>query len=171
MQKRKQAGQPVVVELERPIFALGTGMQTGDRTIVRDAPELGKRFRALKETGVPRAVAPRLFVATTSGYDPASGAYRYALGDAVSSFDGASSEWERITIPAGTYAVFPVRPLLGFLWAPAIGRTYSLAYRTWLPGSGFLHAPNGIEHFERHDERAARRLRPMMEIWIPVQRA
>lgn len=171
MGTKKGEGQPDIVELERPILALGAGMDTGDRTIVRDAPELGKRFRALKAAGVPGAREPRLFVAVTTGYDRSSGAYRYSLGDAVQSFDGAPEAWERITVPAGTYAVFPVRPLLGFLWAPAIGRTYARAYGTWLPVSGFRHAPNGVEHFERHDARASRSLRPMMEIWIPVRRA
>jgi predicted transcriptional regulator YdeE len=165
---------PTIMTMEAPIYALGAGMATSDKAIMKDAATLGKRFAELRRRAGFGALRPRLFVAATSGYDEASGKYRYAMGDAVGSLDGAPPELERITVPSGTYAAFVVRPIFGFLWGPAIGRTYAFAYRRWLPSSVWRHDPRDsgdgkrIDHFEYHDERAARKKHPEMEIRIPI---
>lgn len=168
--------EPAIVEIGAPIRALGAGMDTSDARIRKDAVALGSRFAALRRERPFQALRPRLFVAATSGYDRTTGAYHYAMGDVVASQEGADPGLERITIPAGTYAAFVVRPLLGFLWAPAIGRAYAYIYGSWLPRSAWRHDPRPespgssrrIDHFEYHDERASRARRPEMEIRVPV---
>lgn len=166
--------EPAIVRMDKPIFAVGVGADTADKAIFKDAAALGKRFAEARREHPFEALRPRLFVAATSGYDRGSGTYRYALGDAVASLDGQPAELERITLPAGTYAAFAVRPILGFLWGPAIGKAYGYIYGKWLPASAWAHdprvSPDGrrIEHFEYHDERASRKRNPEMEIRLPI---
>jgi predicted transcriptional regulator YdeE len=166
-----------IIELREPILALGAGTDTSDKGIMKDAAALGDRFSGLRRAHPFEARRPRLFVAATSDYDRASGTYRYAMGDVVESHSAAPAELERITIPTGTYAAFVVRPLLGFLWGPAIGRAYAAIYGRVLPSSAWRHDPRPtgegpgaprIDHFEYHDERASRKRRPEMEIRVPV---
>jgi predicted transcriptional regulator YdeE len=139
----------------------------------RKAAELGKAFAEARRAHPFEAKRPRLFVAPTADYDRAAGTYRYSMGDEVASLDGAPAALERIAIPAGTYAAFTVRPILGFLWGPAIGMTYRRIFGDWLPRSAWRHDPRDsggrrIEHFEYHDERASRKRNPEMEIRVPV---
>jgi len=170
----KKGTEPTIIETERPIYALGAGADTSDKGIYKDAATLGERFAKARREHPFEAIRPRLFVAPTSGYDRAAGTYHYAMGDAVASLDGAPEGLERITLPSGTYAAFVVRPILGFLWGPAIGRTYGYIYGTWLPRSAWRHDPRvagdgrRIEHFEYHDERASRKRNPEMEIRVPI---
>jgi predicted transcriptional regulator YdeE len=166
--------EPVIATMERPLHALGAGLGTSDERITKDAVALGARFAELRRQKPFEALRPRLFVATTSGYSRETGVYRYAMGDVVASLEGAPDGLERITVPAGTYAAFAVRPLLGFLWGPAIGKAYAYIYGSWLPASSWRHDPRAvpggeaIDHFEDHDERASRKRRPEMEIRVPV---
>jgi len=166
--------EPRIVAMEAPIYALGACADTSDRTIMKDAKALGERFAELRTAIGFEARRPRLFVAPSFGYDKASGAYRYAMGDVVESLEGAPEGLERMTIPAGTYAAFVVRPLLGFLWGPAIGKAYGHIYGSWLPSSSWRHDPRragegpALEHFEYHDERASRRRGAEIEIRVPV---
>jgi len=162
--------EPTIIKQDAPIFALGAGMDTSDSRIMKDAPALGKRLTEARRSHPFEAKRPRLFVAVTSDYDEASGSYRYAMGDVVESPDGALPGLEVITVPAGTYAAFTVRPMFGFLWGPAIGRTYALAYGRWLPASPWRSAPDPVSHYEYHDERAARKFGAEMEIRLRVER-
>jgi predicted transcriptional regulator YdeE len=162
--------EPAIIEQKDEIHALGAGMDSSDSRIMKDAPLLGKRLTEARRAHPFEAKRPRLFVAVTSGYDEASGRYHYAMGDVVESLDGAPEGLEAITVPAGTYAAFIVRPLLGFLWGPAIARTYARAYGAWLPSSAWRSAPGPFNHYEYHDERAARKRGAEMEIRIRVER-
>jgi predicted transcriptional regulator YdeE len=167
--------EPAIVRMEAPIHALGVGMETSDRAIFKDAAELGKAFAEARRAHPFEAKRPRVFVAATSGYDRDAGTYRYSMGDAVASQEGAPAELERIELPPGTYAAFAVRPILGFLWGPAIGRAFGHIYGKWLPSSAWAHDPRDsgdgrrIDHFEYHDERASRKRSPEMEIRVPVR--
>jgi predicted transcriptional regulator YdeE len=166
--------EATIVTMDKAIYALGTGLDSSDARIGKDAAALGARFEAIRRKGLVAALRPRLFVAATTDYDLGSRAYHYAMGDAVSCFDGAPSALERITIPPGTYAAFVVRPRLGFLWGPAIGEAYAMIYGSWLPRSGWRHDPRAdergrrLEHFEYHDERSSRGRQSEMEIRVPV---
>ena len=170
----RKGSEPAIVRMDAPIRALGVGVDTSDKSIFKDAAALGERFAEARRARPFEAKRPRVFVAATSGYDRGTGAYRYSMGDAVETHDGAPTEFERITLPAGTYAAFAVRPILGFLWGPAIGKAYGYIYGTWLPRSAWRHdpreAPDGrrIDHFEYHDERASRKRKPEMEIRVPI---
>jgi predicted transcriptional regulator YdeE len=163
-----------IVTMDKAIYALGAGVDSSDARIRKDASALGARFAAIRRKGLFAALRPRLFVAATTDYDLGKRAYHYAMGDAVSCFDGAPAALERITIPPGTYASFVVRPRLGFLWGPAIGEAYARIYGSWLPRSSWRHDPRPdetgrrIEHFEYHDERASRSRQPEMEIRVPI---
>jgi predicted transcriptional regulator YdeE len=170
----KRGYEPAIVRMEKPTYALGAGMDSSDSRIMKDAAVLGSRFAELRGRTPFEAVSPRLFVAATSGYDRGTGEFRYAMGDVVADPELAPAGLERIAIPEGTYAAFVVRPLLGFLWGPAIGKAYAYIFGTWLPRSTWRHdprpAPGGrrLEHFEYHDERASRKRGPEMEIRVPI---
>ena len=162
--------EPKIINQEAPIYALGAGMDTEDARIMKDAPALGKRLVEARKAHPFEGRRPRLFVAVTSCYDEVKGTYHYAMGDVVEGLEGAPAGLELSTVPSGIYAAFTVRPVLGFLWGPAIARTYALAYGTWLPSSPWRSASGPVNHYEYHDERAARKFGAEMEIRIRVER-
>jgi predicted transcriptional regulator YdeE len=174
--------EPQLVQ-QGQILALGAGAETSDATIMSDSVQIGKRMAQVRAKIGDLAIRPRLFVAASMNYEKAAGTYRYAMGDAVTSFNNAAPGLERISVPAGLYAAFTVRPILGFLWGPAIGKAYAFIYGKWLPRSAYQHDPRPtetypdltgptgkvLEHFEYHDERAARKRGAEIEIRVPVR--
>jgi hypothetical protein len=103
--------QPRIVDLERPILILGLSIETSVKMIGRDVAGLGKRFALHKqEHGLPNKKEPWGFAAASHGYDEATGAFTYVMGDVVTSLDQVPEGLVGFEIPASTYAVFPVRP-------------------------------------------------------------
>ena len=104
----------------------GLHIASGDRTQSRDIPALAGRFH--KATGTaPGSVLP--FYVVSRDYDPESGSFTL--------FVGGSCGPEREILPAGTYAVLPIRPRFSFLWGAAVSAAKRRFYRNWLPESDY----------------------------------
>jgi predicted transcriptional regulator YdeE len=163
--------QPRIVDLEHPILILGLSTQTNTRTIARDVPGLGRRFERYKqEHGLPNRKEPWGFAAVSYGYDEVTGAFTYLMGDVVTSLDQVPEGLVGFEIPAGTYAVFPVRPKNKLGWGLGIPAVKGYAYRGWLPGSGYEAAGGPVDDFEYHDERSVRKRNPEIDLYIAVRK-
>jgi predicted transcriptional regulator YdeE len=163
--------QPRIVDLERPILILGLSIETSVKMIGRDVAGLGKRFALHKqEHGLPNKKEPWGFAAASHGYDEATGAFTYVMGDVVTSLDQVPEGLVGFEIPASTYAVFPVRPKNRLGWGIGIPAVKGYAYREWLPGSGYEAAGGPVDDFEYHDERSVRKGDPEIDLYIAIRK-
>jgi AraC family transcriptional regulator len=162
--------EPRIVELEKPITIIGMSVDTTLKSIYRDVPRLGKQFKELKDSApIPNAKEPWGFAAVSRGYDPATGAMTYMMGDVVTGAAEVPEGMSAFEIPAITYAVFPVRPKNKRGWGMAIANAKGYAYTVWLPKSGY--EPAGvIDDFEYHDERSTRERNPEIDLYVAVKR-
>jgi AraC family transcriptional regulator len=89
----------------------------------------------------------------------ADGTFTYMIG-VVS--DQVTTEFERMTIPKATWAVFEsVGPMPG-----AIQKVWSDIYQNFLPTSGYEHAP--MADFELYPKGCTQDLDYYSEVWIPI---
>jgi predicted transcriptional regulator YdeE len=161
---------PEIVEMKVPLRAVGLSMATNAKTTYRDAPALGRGLRELKrQEPIPNLRQPWGFVAISRGFDEATQAFTYSIGDVVEGDGPVPSGMMALVIPAGTFAIFPVRPKGALGWPVAIAHAKDFAYRVWLPRSGFERAA-GIDDFEYHDARSARRKDPQIDLYVGVKR-
>ncbi|MDO4357766.1 MAG: helix-turn-helix domain-containing protein [Clostridia bacterium] len=76
---------------------------------------------------------------------------------------------ERMTIPAGTYAVFTSER--GPSAKLEIPRLHDLIFHSWLPDSGYERSADlEVEVYHLHTDQAERRRNRYYEIWIPVRK-
>jgi predicted transcriptional regulator YdeE len=166
---RVEGTEPRIVELEVPIQIVGLSVQTDTKRVYRDVSRLGRQLEAYKQGhDIPNTVEPWSFAAVSSGFDPEPGSFTYSMGDVVSSLDEVPSDLAGLEIPAGTYAVFPVRPKNRLGWGFAIGHVKRYAYSTWLPRSGYEPART-IDDFEYHDERSKRKKDPEIDLYVALK--
>ncbi|MFN2300071.1 MAG: GyrI-like domain-containing protein [Anaerolineales bacterium] len=161
--------EPRIVDLERSIRIIGMAADTNMDRIYRDVPALGKAFRDHKrQHPIPGCKEPWGFAAVSTGFNPAVGSFTYTIGDVVNSMKDIPEGLIGFEIPAGRYAVFPVRPKNRFGWGPAIADAKQYAYGIWLPQSGY--ATGGvIDDFEYHDERSLRKRRPEIDLYVAIK--
>ncbi len=161
--------EPRIVELENPIAIMGMSMETDTRRVYGDVPRLGRQFEAYKQENViPGKAEPWGFAAVSKDFDEATGAFSYIMGDVVAGLDQVPAGLTGFQIPAGTYAVFPVRPKNRFGWGMAIGHAKRYAYTVWLPASDYEPAGT-IDDFEYHDERSTGK-NPEIDLYVAVRR-
>jgi AraC family transcriptional regulator len=161
--------QPRIVDLDRPITIVGISVDTSLKRIYRDVPALGRQFKELKKAHpIPNKKEPWTFAAVGRGYDLATGAMTYMMGDVVTSAADVPEGMVAFQIPAIKYAVFPVRPKSRLGWGLAIANAKGYAYTVWMPGSGY--EPVGlIDDFEYHDERSTRRRNPEIDLYVAIK--
>jgi predicted transcriptional regulator YdeE len=161
--------QPNIVDVEQPIKIIGMTVDTTVNRIYRDVPALGIKLAEYKKIHpLPAKKDPWGFAAVSKGFDKATGAFSYILGDVVTSLEKIPAGLISFEIPAIRYAVFPVRPKNRLGWGLAIANVKRYAYNTWLPQSGY--EPAGvIDDFEYHDERGVRKSRPEIDLYIAIR--
>jgi predicted transcriptional regulator YdeE len=166
--RRTKDAEPRMESLDEPLTVAGMGIQTSDRTIARDAAALGRHLAKLKESIRNRA-EPWRFVAASRDYEQATRSFFYFTGYVVRDRQAPPAGLSLLTVRPGGYAVFTIRPVLGFLWGPAIGRMKRHVYRDWLSAGPYRAAHRGIDDFELHDERSTGK-KPSIELWVAVER-
>ena len=76
--------EPQIIDMLAPITIVGMSVETTLKRIYRDVPALGREFKALKQKHpIPNLQKPWGFAAVSRGYDPATGAITYMMGDVV----------------------------------------------------------------------------------------
>jgi len=161
--------EPQIVDLPSPILIVGMSVETTLKRIYRDVPALGRQFKALKQQHpIANRQEPWALAAVSRGYDPATGAMTYVLGDVVTRVTSVPAGMLVFEIPAITYAIFPVRPKNRLAWGMAIANAKGYAYTAWMPTSGY--EPAGvIDDFEYHDERSRDPRRPAIDLYVAIK--
>ena len=161
--------EPQILDMLAPITIIGMSVETTLKRIYRDVPALGRQFQALKRRHpIPNLQKPWGFAAVSRGFNPATGAMTYTMGDVVTAAEHVPEGMHAFEIPAVTYAVFPVRPRNRLAWGLAIANAKGYAYTAWMPGSGY--EPAGlIDDFEYHDERSTRARLPAIDLYVAIK--
>jgi predicted transcriptional regulator YdeE len=160
---------PRIVDLEQPIHILGMAVDTNLKTVYRDIPALGKQFAKFKQAHeIPNKKLPWGFAAVSKGFDEAKGTFTYFMGDRVTALDQVPDGLQAFEIPAGKYAVFPIRPKNRLGWPVAIASAKRHIYTTWLPNSSYTQAGT-IDDFEYHDERSTRKGNPEIDLYVAIK--
>ena len=166
---RIEGTEPKIVELEEPIKIIGMTVDTDSKGAFRDIAQLGKRFEAYKrQHKVPNKMEPWGFAAVSQDYDERTSAFSYTMGDVVESLERITPGLTGLEIPAGAYAVFPVRPKNRLGWGMAIGNAKSYAYHVWLPNSGY-EAAGTIDDLEYHGDRSRRKKDPEIDLYVAIK--
>lgn len=156
-----------IVTLNEPIKAVGLSVKTSVKTVFRDIPGVGKKYKNYKDkNGIPHRKEPWSFVAVSKDYKEETGTWEYILGDVVTNFDKVPKELISFEIPVGIYAVFPVRPKNIFVWGFTIAKTKDYVLETWSPKSKY--ELTGID-FEYHDERSTRKKNPEIDLYFAIK--
>lgn len=130
--------------VERPQVTLyGIWGTSSDKGQARDIPRLSRMLYAL--LGIPAGSLLPYYV-VSKDYDVRTKAFALFVGG-----ERRGQGLGTAVLPAGLYAETTVRPVLGFLWGPAIGRAKGAFYAQWLPSSGY--DARNLE-FEYHDARS-----------------
>ncbi|HEX3043292.1 MAG TPA: GyrI-like domain-containing protein [Bacillota bacterium] len=158
--------EPKIVVIDKPIQAVGLGTKTSIKRVFSDIPRLGKQYKKLKDqNGIPNRKEPWGFIALSKDYDEQTQEWEYIMGDVVTNIDNIPPNLVSFEIPAGSYAVFPIRPRNMFLWGPTIAKIKRYAYDSWLPNSKYEQA--GFD-FEYHDERSMGK-NPEISLYFAIQ--
>lgn len=160
---------PDVVELTEPLLVVGLPIQTSDRDIYRDVSKVYSEFVQLKTRNpISHLKEPWAAINISRDYIPETGAFTYIAGEAVDAFENIPEGLSGFEIPAGSYAVFPVRPASRLAWGVEMGRIKRYIYAEWLPASDFRISPEAGE-FELHNEKSLGR-HPEISIYVGIEK-
>jgi len=158
---------PEILTLDQPVRFVGLSVKTDMKRIYRDASGLGRKYARIKKTcSIPALKTPWAFVAYSRDFDESAGSWEYIMGDVVTGFDALPEGLKGYEIPAGTWAVFTVRPRFRFMWGAEIGRMKQYIFGEWLPHSGYR--PKGSD-FEYHDERSTGK-RASIDLYVEIEK-
>jgi AraC family transcriptional regulator len=108
-------------------------------------------------------IEPNVAYGVMANYDEASGEFDYIAACQVASGDGLPSGFVCVDVPAANWAVFTTT-------MPEMTQTYPFIYSTWLPGSGYQHAP--APEFELYGETFdPANPASKFDIYIPIVKA
>lgn len=158
--------EPKIVTLDKPIYAVGMGTKVNLKTVFKDIPKVGTDYKRYKDkNGIPNKVEPWSFVAMSKDYNEIEKTWDYAMGDVVNDFSTVPDGLTKIEIPAGKYAVFPIRPKNKFVWGFTISKMKEYVMQTWFPKSQY--EATGMD-FEFHDERSLQK-KPEIDLYFALK--
>lgn len=136
----------------------GIWKNSNDKTISADIRALSEQYYSM--VSLPAgSVLP--FYVLSRNYKKDSRDFELFIGGIIEK-DGLAS----FLLPAGEYARITIKPRLGFMWGPAIGRAKRYFYRKWLPKRSY-QALN--MEYELHTEKSLH-IYPSIELLFAVER-
>jgi predicted transcriptional regulator YdeE len=158
--------EPQIVTLSDSIKFVGLSVKTDVRKIYKDAAKLGKEYSQFKETHeIANLKEPWGFVAYSKDFDEETKSWEYVMGDVVTNLDSVPEGLKGYEIPPATYAIFPVRAKLKFLWGLEIGRMKRYIFSKWLPNSKYESTGSD---FEYHNERSTGK-KPSIDLYVAIK--
>jgi len=150
--------EPKIVTVAEEMTCVGLMAQTSDATLSRDLGALYKRYQALDRAGeLPPRETPWRYVSMSANFSNLGpkASWDYYTGHVVDGGPTASAVFSsdsglvRFVVPAGLYAVFPLRCRGKFLFGLKMGLLKRDVYARWLPASEYEF--DGLD-FEFNDE-------------------
>ena len=147
-----------VVDTKEKMFVFGLCQKSNDKTQAKDISVLAKKYYGTvkKKTG---EVIP--FFVISKDYNKSTRDFQLFVGGSVQ-----NDSLEIFTIPKGIYGRVTIKPKLGFLWGPSIGKAKRTFYLEWLPKSDY--SPLNME-YEHHTD-ASRGKNPQIDILFAIEK-
>ena len=159
--------EPNIISLQESIKFVGLSVKTDVKSIYKDAARIGKEYTRFKKMHtIPNLRDPWAFVAYSRDFNEETKSWQYIMGDVVTCFDTIPEGLNGYEIPAGTFAVFPIKAKFKFLWGLEIARMKRYIFTNWLPNSEYK--PTGCD-FEYHDERSTGR-NPSIDLYVAIEK-
>lgn len=158
--------EPEIVEVGEPIKAIGLSVQTGMKSVFKDVTDILKKYMSYKDQyGIPNQKEPWEYVSLSKNFNEYK-TWDYLTGHVVSDINNVPEVFVSFEIPAGTYAVFQIRPRYKFLLGLAIGKTKKYIYSNWFLKSKYEFA--GLE-FEYNDEKLFKENPHFIDLYVAVK--
>jgi predicted transcriptional regulator YdeE len=142
----KIPSDPEMVSLGEPIRAVGLMVRTDMESVFKDVAEILKEYRKYKdEFGIPDQKEPWEYVSLSANFQ-GNQSWDYYTGNVVETVDNVPDMLRSFEIPAGDYAVFPIRPKHKRLLGLTIARTKRYIYNEWMPRSKYEFAGYEFEY-------------------------
>lgn len=142
--------EPAIVLLSEPIKAVGLSVKTSMKSIFGDVTRILKTYMSYKDKyGIPNQKNPWEYVSLSQNFNEMQ-TWDYFTGHVVTDIDKIPEVFISFEIPAGTYAIFPIRPKFKFMLGLSIGKTKKYIYNDWIVKSKYEFA--GYE-FEYNNEK------------------
>ena len=134
---KNETVEPRIVVLDKPIAAVGLSIRTGMKSVFKDLPKVYDRYMKLKaQNGIPNIKEPWEYVSLSKNFTDEK-SWDYYTGHVVTSRNAVAEEFLGFEVPAGTYAVFPIRGKGKLFFGMAVGKMKKYIYETWLPQSQY----------------------------------
>lgn len=135
----------------------GIWKNSNDKTISKDIQELTNQYNEKIDKKEGEVIVP--FVVLSRNYQPDTRDFELFVGG-TKPLEGL----ETIQLAGGKYATITIKPLLGWLWGPAIKKAKKYVYQKWLPNTN-LEASN-LE-YEFHTQKTIEKS-PTLDIIFSV---
>lgn len=158
--------EPRLVTLDEPVVAVGLSTRTNMKSVFRDLPKVYRKYLDLKEQyGIPDLKEPWEYVSLSDDFGEDE-TWVYHTGYVVTSCEKMPAVFTSFTIPAGEYAVFPLRPRNKILLGLAMGKMKRYIYTQWLPGSAYEFS--GYE-YEYSNEEISGKNRSFLDLYVGIK--
>lgn len=159
--------EPKIVTLDKPIKVAGLSTRTDTKSIFKDVSRILSEYINNKQKyGLPNQKKPWEFISLSKNFADKRKAWDYFTGNVVTDTSGIPSVFKSFQVPAGTYAVFSVRPKHKFLLGFTIGQTKRYIDKQWLKKSAYEFA--GYE-FEYKNEKMFEENPCYIDLYIAVK--
>lgn len=158
--------EPEIIAIDKPMTAAGLVMTTGMKTIFKDVAKILRKYMDCKSKyGLPHQKEPWEYVSLSKNF-MGDHTWDYYTGHVVARADHLPEVFQAFEVPAGSYAVFHVRPKFKFLLGPQIGKMKKYIYTKWLPASQYDFA--GCE-YEYNNEEMFRMNPSFVDLYVAVK--
>ena len=158
--------EPRIVTLDEPIMAVGLHTKTNMKSVFRDLPKVYRKYLDLKaKHGIPDLKEPWEYVSLSDDFTEDK-TWVYHTGHVVAGFDKMPAVFTSFTIPAGNYAVFPLRPRNKILLGLAMGRMKRHIYLDWLPDSKYEFSG---KEFEYNNEEMSKKNPSFIDLYVGIK--
>ncbi len=163
--EKRQSFVPSIITLSEPLKATGLFIKTGMKSIFSDSAQILKKYIGYKNKyGIPNLKEPWEYVSLSKNFIE-NKYWEYYTGHIVTSSANVPETFISFEVPAGTYAVFPIRPRFKFMLGLKIGKTKRYIYGSWLPKSKYEFS--GYE-FEYNNEKMFNESPNFIDLYVGI---
>ena len=163
----REMKEPKIVEFNKNLEAVGLMTRTTAKTVYKDLPRLYAEYMAIKDSsGIKNIKNPWEYISLSNNFEGGS-SWDYYTGYVVTSYEGSSEKLVKFSMPAGRYAVFPLRCKHKIFFGFKMGRMKQYIYKKWLPASGYEFA--GYEY--EYNNEAMHKISPYnIDLYVGIKK-
>jgi predicted transcriptional regulator YdeE len=157
---------PRIITMSEPIRAAGLITRTSMKTVFKDLPVVYRQYMGYTDQyEVPEKKIPWEYVSLSKNFAEDK-TWDYCTGHVVTGTGEIPEVFTAFEVPAGKYAVFPIKSRFRFMLGLAIGRTKRYIYGRWIPKSRYEFADY---EFEYNNEKMFQENPNYIDLYVAVK--